>query len=325
MSVMMWDSALEQIQRDVKQVEARLELHVQSPIALVDAATQLTLSAGGKRLRPAFVVLSGQAVGGALTDRLMDLAACMEMLHMATLIHDDVIDDAKKRRGMPTAASKFGNLAAILSGDVLLAKSMSLLAQDGDLTIIRAVSAMVVEMVEGEAREVEVRCDSQLSLEDHLQILRMKTAAFVECCCFVGATAAGANPATAQALGKYGHHLGMAFQVVDDLLDLVGDPQTTGKPRGTDFKEGCMTMPLILLRQKPEIWQQWEPKFGGACSEADLEALSTTLMDHGFVADTKAFAQAECDLAMAALQEIPNSSARALLGAVVEFVQQRQS
>jgi geranylgeranyl pyrophosphate synthase len=226
---------------------------------------------------------------------------------------------------MPTAASKFGNLAAILSGDVLLAKSMSLLAQDGDLTIIRAVSAMVVEMVEGEAREVEVRCDSQLSLEDHLHILRMKTAAFVECCCFVGATASGSDPATAQTLGKYGHHLGMAFQIIDDLLDLIGDPQTTGKPRGTDFKEGCMTMPLILLHQKPEVWQNWESKFGVTCSEADLELLSNTLIAEGCVAETKAFARAECELAQAALQELPDTSARALLGAVIDFVQQRQS
>ena len=194
----------------------------------------LTLRAGGKRLRPAFVSLAAAATGLPYDpSRARKLGAGLEMIHMATLIHDDVIDHAAMRRGKPTAAAEVGNTASILSGDVLLARAMSLLAEDGDLDLIRTVSAAVVDMAEGEVREVEVRGDFDLRSEDHFDILQRKTAALVEACCEGGAIIAGAPKPVTEALKAYGHHVGLAFQIADDLLDYRGDPAKTGQtPRG---------------------------------------------------------------------------------------------
>ena len=207
------------VMEEVREVEAVLEAEVASQVELVTAVGRHTLRAGGKRLRPALAVLSAQATGLPLDlARVRRLAASLEMVHMATLVHDDVIDHSSLRRGLPTAAAVFGNTASILSGDVFLAKSMAVLADDGDLSVIRTVSHAVVDLAQGEVRELEVRGDLDLALDDHYEILRLKTASFLRCCCEVGALVAEAGPATLGALGAFGENLGMAFQITDDLL-----------------------------------------------------------------------------------------------------------
>ncbi|HTQ11920.1 MAG TPA: polyprenyl synthetase family protein, partial [Fimbriimonadaceae bacterium] len=198
---------IEQIAGEIASVEQELARQLGSRIALVESVGRHTLDAGGKRLRPAFVALAARATGIDLrSTRVCRIGACMEMIHMATLIHDDVIDHASTRRGRATASAAFGNTAAILSGDVLLSKAMVILALDGDLEIIRTVSQSVVEMAEGEVRELEIRGRIDLTEDEHLDILRMKTASFIQCCCESGALIAGARSDHRRALGEYGHH-----------------------------------------------------------------------------------------------------------------------
>jgi octaprenyl-diphosphate synthase len=243
---------LSQLTEEITLVEAELDAQVRSHVSIVSGVGELTLNAGGKRLRPAFVSLAAKATGLEFDEgRCIRLGASMEMIHMATLIHDDVIDNAATRRGKPTASSEFGNTASILSGDVLLAKAMSILAMDGDLEIIRTVANAVVEIAEGEVRELEVRGDFDLDEQLHLEVLRMKTASFIQCCCDVGGLVAGAPSSSRQALKRYGYHVGMAFQVVDDLLDYRGDGVKMGKQQATDFREGQATLPLICAPTYP--------------------------------------------------------------------------
>lgn len=325
MKTIAWQDALDKIQSDVKLAEVELKKLISSRIQLVDQVNRHTFDAGGKRLRPAFVILCAKACGwtGDLT-RILRLASCLEMIHMATLIHDDVIDHAANRRGRPTAATVFGNTAAILSGDVLLAKSMSILAADGDLSIIRTVSAAVEEMAEGEAWEVAIRSDYDLATEDYYRVLRMKTAAFVECCCQVGALACGKD---ATHLAQYGHHLGMAFQIVDDLLDYRGNPEVTGKPQATDFREGCLTLPLALLREKldEEEGEFVQNRFGSNPSDDEVAMICSWMENRGCYAEAQRVAQDHCDQALAALEMVEPSQYRDLLAAIVGFVQERQS
>lgn len=319
---------LDEVASDVRAVEEELARLVQSHVDLVGQVGKHTLEAGGKRLRPAFLTLAAKACAKPfLPKRAIELGACLEMIHMATLIHDDVIDHAATRRGRPTAAVRFGNAASILSGDVFLAKAMAILAQDGDLEMIRVVSRAVVEVAEGEVREVEVRGQFDLPLDDHLRILRMKTAALVECCCHAGALVAGAESRTVEGLRTYGHHVGMAFQIADDVLDYRGDQEATGKPRATDFAEGCATLPLILLREAlgDADLAFWRARFGHPLSPDETAALHALMTSTGAYVRSLKRAGEHVDQALQALDVVPNGPARDLLAAVTGYVVDREA
>lgn len=314
---------MQQISEEVRLVEEELARQVSSQVSLVAAIGAHTLQAGGKRLRPAFVSLSARATGLPYdAERARLLGACMEMIHMATLVHDDVIDHAATRRGRPTASAVFGNTGAILTGDVLLSKAMSILARDGDLRIIRRVSDAVVEMAEGEVRELELRGRFDVSEEEHLRVLRMKTAAFIESCCVVGALVAGASEEVLEALRSYGHHVGLAFQIVDDLLDYRGSSLKTGKPVATDFTEGCATLPLIYLTGKLSDRELGvvSSAFGHGVTDEILGWMS----ERGAFAGAEAAARGHLEAAVSEIEVLPSSSAKCLLMSVAEFVLSRE-
>lgn len=322
-----WNSAVLRVQKDLHRVELELDLASDSPVRLVSDVCRHTLKAGGKRIRPALVLLSARAAGyrGAV-DRVARLGACLEIIHVATLLHDDVIDNAQVRRGRPSAASIFGNTGAILSGDVLLAKAMVMLAQDGDLAIIRNVSEAVVEMAQGEARELELRDVFDLSAEDHFAVLRMKTAAFVECACSVGAMVAEAPAESVEALASFGDHIGMAFQIVDDVLDFRGESKKTGKTPGTDLIEGCATLPLILLREKltEEERHFIQNRFGSTWTDDEIEMVIGWMETRGAFSEALAIAEDHACRAREALRTLPPSDARSALEALIDFVLARR-
>lgn len=307
-------------------VETELRAQVQSDIRMVQDIGEHTLEAGGKRLRPALVMLSAQATGLPYrAERCVKLGACLEMIHMATLVHDDVIDGASTRRGRATAGRVFGDTASILAGDVLLAKAMRILAVDGDLAIIRMTSDGVKEMAEGEVLELQFRNEWSMPEEEYMRVLRMKTAAYVEICCRTGAMVAGADETTTNLLGTFGHHLGMAFQIIDDLLDYTGDSQKTGKPLGTDYREGCMTLPLMRLR--PHLSEAENERlarqFGEDPSTEEVTALIQLMHERGALVEARALATEHERQAMAALAALPATPQRELLSCVTEFVSGR--
>lgn len=321
-------SSLLEVGSAVACAEDVLRAEVGSIVESVRGCGEQTLLGGGKRLRPALAVIAARATGLPFDlERTVHVGAALEMIHMATLVHDDVIDQADTRRGRPTASAVFGNTAAVLSGDVLLARAMGLLARHSDIGIIQMVSAAVVEMAEGEVRELECRGDIGLSEEEHMRVLRMKTAAFIECCCRVGARMADADKGVEDALGDYGHNLGLAFQVVDDLLDFRGDQAKTGKPVATDFREGQATLPLIyLLRTLDETEAVFATeKFGNGVTDAEIAMLVGWMAERG--AFDAASDQAEQFVARAvkALDALPESDDRLLLETVARFVVEREA
>ncbi|MBL8059469.1 MAG: polyprenyl synthetase family protein [Chthonomonas sp.] len=321
-------ASLVQIAQDVAAIEKQLQAQSESRVETVQKVLRHTLDAGGKRLRPVFLILSAKATGLDYDpQRTLELGACMEMIHMATLIHDDVIDESATRRGRPTASSVYGNTASILSGDYFLAKAMTILAADGDIEIIRIASQMVVEMAEGEAREVEVRGQFDLSIDDHLRILGMKTAAFVECCCTLGGLVAKADRTTTDSLAVYGRHLGLAFQIADDVLDFRGAAKQTGKPRGTDFREGCVTLPLIeLLKElEPSETRFVRAAFEGNPTDGELETIVRWMAERGAFARALGLAEQHLTLALSALDRLPNSPHRELLRVAGRYVIERQA
>ena len=241
---------------------ARAEVHLESVTA--EAGTPLaayataTILAGGKRLRPLLVVLAAESAGGPgkepeLERRLVRAAVAVELVHSATLVHDDLIDGARLRRGRPTVASVAGREAAIATGDLLFSRAFAELARNGDAEQLRALSDASSALAAGELLQREDAYASDITVERYFERCRLKTAALFEAACRLGALVAVEGTTTlAGALGDFARHIGLAFQLLDDVLDVSGPPQRTGKARGTDLLDGTVTLPLILARQRDE-------------------------------------------------------------------------
>lgn len=313
---------------DVVRSEAVLQASLESDSELVHAIGKHVSDAGGKRIRPLFVALGARATDREYDPyRVASLGACMEMIHMATLIHDDVIDGSDTRRGRHTACHVYGNTAGILTGDVLLARAMDILAVDGDLDIIRLVSKAVVEMATGEVMEVESRGRFDLDRERYLDILRRKTATFLGACCKAGALVAGAELALSENIEQYGEAAGMGFQITDDLLDFRGPRETTGKPRATDFREGCVTMPLIHLREQlsNEESEYVRSKFGNGVTEVDLDLITTWMAERRAYELTDRDARDYVRRAKQALSAVPSAPIADLLARVADLMVAREA
>lgn len=231
-------------------VEARLAEVVASEVDAASAVAFHLLEAGGKRVRPALVLLSAGACGGNVCDpNVIDLAAAAELVHMGSLVHDDVVDETRERRGVPTAGGKWGNKISVLGGDFLVAKAFLLLAGIGKPEVIQVLSSTAVRMTESEVLQAECEGDVHGWSANYWRIIKGKTAAFTAACCECGAILAQACPETRAAIAAFGEDFGLAFQISDDLLDILGDPAETGKDVGTDLTQGKFTLPVLLALQ----------------------------------------------------------------------------
>ncbi len=234
------------VREELDRVEEILRAELCSTHAFVDRLARHGFRLGGKRLRPALVLLSAKA-SGSLRPEHPVLAAMVEIIHTATLIHDDVLDEATLRRHLDTVNARWDNEASILLGDYLFTRSIRLASSLDDPFACRAISQAAQTMCEGELRQIESRGNYDLSEQDYLEIIANKTAALTACCCRLGSHYAGAEPGTCRMLTRFGRYLGVAFQITDDLLDVVGDEATAGKSLGTDLTKQKPTLPLIRL------------------------------------------------------------------------------
>jgi octaprenyl-diphosphate synthase len=240
------DSLYAPIREELIQFEAILHAELQSKYSAVDQLAKHAFRLGGKRLRPALLLLAAKAVGCVTREHLL-LAAVVEMIHTATLVHDDVLDSAAMRRHLETINSRWGNQASVLLGDFLFTHAFYLASTLSSTLACQIIGRATNIVCEGELRQVASRGKLDLTEQEYFGIIGAKTAELCACCCQLGAHYAGADAQTEQALTQFGRGLGIAFQVVDDLLDLVGDETTTGKSLGTDLKQQKLTLPLIRL------------------------------------------------------------------------------
>lgn len=325
------------VRPELEAVEAFLNAQAETSIPQFSALTRHLLSAGGKRLRPALVILSAYAAsperfgdryrdGRAANSRLTAIAGCMEMIHMATLIHDDVIDQTFIRRGKPTVNALYGNLATVLSGDYILARALRYLAMDGDLRIIQQVAQITTAMSEGEVQEVFWRHQLEISEQDYLEVVRRKTAEFIAGCCRIGGYLVDADTATLDALESFGRSLGIAFQIVDDLLDYVGEAQAMGKPNGTDFREGCATLPLIhFYAHAPEpLRRSLQAEFGAPIEPERFAYYREQMRLTGSLRYAEEVAECYRQKALEALRTLAPSVARQTLEEVAQFITERK-
>jgi geranylgeranyl pyrophosphate synthase len=257
---------------------------MQSPVALIPQLAAHIVAAGGKRLRPLLVLLA--AGPHAPADPLVRAAASVELVHSATLVHDDVLDDAALRRGQPTVHAVAGRSMAVAVGDLLFSRAFAVLVENGDAAQVRALSRASSALAQGELLQRADAWDAAITLERYLLRCELKTARLFEAACELGALVAGAE---AEPLRAFGHRIGLAFQLLDDVLDVSGPASRTGKHRGTDLLDGTVTLPFILARSR-------DPSLGA------LDARSIT---------TPARAEEVCD-AIAATGALEEARERAL-------------
>ncbi len=252
MNKLLKNKYIKNFQADLEYFETYLQQSVVSEEPLVANSALHLVKAGGKWVRPTFAILAAQVNHYDLQE-ILPLLAALELLHTGSLIHDDVIDGASMRRGIPTASAIHGNKTAIFIGDFLIGRAFELVSQYNDDRIISAIEKTITEMVHGEVRQIADFYRTEQSEEDYFYRIERKTALLFSASCETGGCVSGAEPQEIAALRSYGYHLGMAFQIMDDILDMTADEQTLGKPVGSDLRQGNLSLPVIYcLQNSPE-------------------------------------------------------------------------
>lgn len=237
------------IEDDLRQVEAAITTHLDTDVSFISEVGHYVLSSGGKRIRPVLLILAAR-LGDYVGERVYELSTVIEFIHTATLLHDDVIDNAPLRRGNPTVRSRWGSEFSILIGDFLYAKAMELALCDKDHLVMETVSRVTKDMAKGQVIETLKERDLHITEDEYYRIIELKTAILFEASCTLGALAGGFDPPQRAKIATYGYHLGLAFQMADDTLDYIAPESTLGKPVNNDLKEGKITLPIITaLRQ----------------------------------------------------------------------------
>jgi octaprenyl-diphosphate synthase len=311
------------IARDLEEVEKVLTRTLASPRPHVQRLVEHLGQYRGKRLRPTLLLLTGRACGRLTTTHHI-LAAVVEMIHTATLVHDDVLDNASVRRHVATVNAGWGNQTSILLGDFLFTHAFHLSSTVGDVRACQIIGAATNRVCEGELQQVCERGNLALSEAEYFDIIDAKTAELTACCCRLGALFSGMSPAVVESLARYGRCLGIAFQIADDLLDLVGDENTTGKSLGTDLEQQKLTLPLIRLLSQaaPEQASRFRQLLRTPGNHK-RETFSRCLRDSGALAYVQGRAEEFAGQARAELDCLPASECRSILQVLTDRVVHR--
>jgi octaprenyl-diphosphate synthase len=308
------------IASDLALVDRRLQQELRHSDPFIDELAQHSFRIGGKRLRPALLLLAAKAVGGVSPEH-HTLAAVVEMVHTATLVHDDVLDEADVRRHLDTVNARWDNKTSVLLGDYLFSHAFYMASTLETTFGCRAIGESTNIVCDGELRQTNSSGNFWLSREEYLGIIDAKTAELTACCCRLGAHYAGADEATVQRLTNYGRKLGLAFQVIDDLLDLEGEEQATGKSLGTDLANCKMTLPLILLRDRAPAGDV--ERLQALYEESDVNhsgMLVDWLDSAGALEEARRTAVEFAASAVAELTELRDSEAKEMLAEIARFV-----
>ena len=309
-------------------VEAEFERQARSNVQVISYIGDYLRASGGKRVRPALSVLSTYAVGGdGAGAGAIRMATVMEFLHTATLVHDDIIDNAETRRNRASINSRFGNQTAVLMGDWLYMSAFETSLAERSLPVLDILTAVTRRMTEGELMQLTTLGRADIREEQYFDVLRRKTAYLFSACCEIGAIVGGATPAERSALGEYGLNLGIAFQLVDDLLDFTATDEALGKAAGVDLLEGKLTLPLIyLIREEPARRGAVESVMrDGSYAESPRAALLNAARQTGAVARARARAVEFAARAVESLDDVPPSRYADALRSIPEFILERES
>jgi len=312
-----------QYKSDLNSIDELLAASVRSNNAVLNHSSSQLLAAGGKRIRPLFALLCGELGELRNKTQIRTLAASLELVHMATLVHDDVIDDASVRRGHPTVRAQYGNRPAMYTGDFLLARAIYMLSSLANTEVHSVMSDALVKMCEGEIEQIrDFHCLDQ-SLKQYLRRIERKTALLISVSCTLGATVSGVSRERVTALRQFGHYTGMAFQIVDDILDYIGDENVIGKPIGNDLLQGNITLPALFAVQSSSSGEELRRLIHPQMSARDAKQAVLLIRDAGGIEYAEQLATRYLEKALDTLGGIPDAPATQALAVVARFVNQR--
>ena len=316
------------IKPEMERVEAEFARRAQSNVQVINYLGEYLRASGGKRVRPALLIMASYAAGAQARDEnVIRMAAVMEMLHTATLVHDDIIDNAELRRSRPSVNSRFGNQTAVLMGDWLYMSAFETALEERSLEILDILTNLTRKMTEGELIQLTMAGKTDIDQDQYFDILRRKTAYLFAGCCEIGAILAGADAATQSALREYGMNLGIAFQLADDLLDFTANEYDLGKASGADLLEGKITLPLILLmNDEPGVRSIVQDiMHSGTYGKNSKQQLLEKLTEHGTLDKIRITALGYAANARKNLDVLPKTEYRSALDEISGFVVGRKS
>jgi geranylgeranyl pyrophosphate synthase len=311
------------VQEDLALVEKTFESLKQADYGPLGEMLEMVLSGGGKLLRPALALLAGR-FGHYNLELLVPLAASVELLHTATLVHDDVIDRAATRRGRPTVNSAFHNSTTVMLGDYLFAHAADQVVRTDDMRVVRLFSETLMIMAKGEIRQDLTAYDGRQTIRDYLQRIGGKTASLFATACEGGAIVSGQPDEWCQAFRDYGYNFGMAFQIVDDILDFTGDEHEMGKPVGSDLMQGTLTLPSLLLMDRSQKNNAVQKYFARPARDRLAQAVQSVL-DSGVAEESYEMARDFAKRARDALSVLPDLGDRQTLEELTAYILERRA
>lgn len=308
---------------DINIIEKSLEDTVLGESPLLQQASLHLLQAGGKRIRPVFVLLAGK-FGDYNINVIKDVAVALELIHMASLVHDDVIDDAELRRGRPTIKSKWDNRFAMYSGDYIFAKGLELMTNIQDPVAHKILSKTLVELCIGEIEQIKDKYRFDQNLRDYLLRIKRKTALLIAASCQLGAVAAGVEEEIHQKLYRFGYYVGMSFQITDDVLDFTGTEKELGKPAGGDLLQGNITLP-VLFAMENEFLRSEIVKVHENMSHNDIQNVINLIKESDAIEKSLEISDRYLQKALMVLESLPNNRAKKTLRDIAHYIGKRKS
>jgi heptaprenyl diphosphate synthase len=308
---------------DIDIIEKELEDKIQANSLLLQEASLYTLQAGGKRIRPVFVLLAGK-FGNYDIEILKNVAVALELIHMASLVHDDVIDDAELRRGKPAIKTKWGNKVAMYTGDYILALSLEIITKVKQPAVHQILANTIVEVCIGEIEQIKDKYRFNQNFRDYFRRIKRKTALLIATSCQLGAIAAGASEDIHKKLFRFGYYVGMSYQIIDDVLDFTSTKKTLGKPAGGDLLQGNITAPVLYAMADEEIRAEIETVNQNMRPE-QIEKIITLIKQSDAIEKSIALSDLYLDKALKLLNELPGSRAKKALQDIAKYIGKRKS
>lgn len=314
------------LKKDLNTIEAALKNAIQADHTILRQASTQLLQAGGKRIRPVFVLLSGQ-VGNYDIEKLKTVAVSLELIHMATLVHDDVVDDSELRRGKPTVRHSYGNRVAMYTGNYILALAIESITKIKDPRIHQLLSKTLVDLCLGEIEQIEYKYNWNQQLRDYLRRIKRKTALLIATSCKLGAIAGGATPEEAKKLYQYGYYIGMSYQIIDDILDFTSSEKELGKPTASDLLQGNLTLPVLFAMKNESFSHLLKETFAtpNLVDPIKFEKLLSMLKETDAIEKSYRLSEQYLNKALVALESLPDQEAKQVLVDIARSIGNRRS
>lgn len=311
------------LKSDLDIIEKELTTAVDSSSHLLNEASLHLLLAGGKRIRPVFVLLSAK-FGNYSIELIKDVAVSIELIHMASLVHDDVIDDAETRRGRETVKAQWNNRVAMYTGDFLFAKAIDYITTVKHTYAHEVLSHTMIELCLGEIIQIEDKRLLDQTIRDYLRRIKRKTAILISASCELGAIASGADAKTVRHLKLFGYYVGMSFQIIDDILDITSTDEQLGKPAGSDLLQGNITLPVLYVKNDPTIAPLLSDVLGGTISEEERQRLLQEIRNSDGIKRAKQVSNMYLQKALNEVKQLPSNSAKKSLQNIALFMSKRK-